>query len=590
MKPLTNSKFIKDCLVPYKLAIGIMFSVAIVWAVHVSFAPYIVKILLDRATTSRDLKYLLPPVIGLIAVQLVLWIIIRLYDYFVSYKMTPNLRRDLAQKAITYIEAHSYNFFQEHLSGSIAGRLDDLSRVVPELIYIIIDRFLSHLLALIIAISVLWIISPFSAFAFGLWVAISSIVHYYFFYSKIIDTCEKWNNAEAENNGRYNDFFTNILSVKLFSVFKKEVYLQESMNNVVKEEQSFKRNVMISYIFYGLSFFLYQATCFYFLLKHFSAGWLTNGDFAFIIMINIQFADYIWQLTNDILRFSQYLGAYKQAFLYLSVPHGINDQPYALPLSVKKGAIEFKNIWFKYENNDFLFKKKNIKIFSGQKVGLVGYSGAGKSTFVNLLLRLFDVQKGEILIDEKDIRNVTQESLRNAIGVIPQDATLFHRTIFDNISYGKMDATEEEIIEAAKKSYAHDFIMQLPEGYNTVVGERGIKLSGGQRQRLAIARIFLKNAPILILDEPTSQLDSITEHLIKEALWNLMRDKTTLVIAHRLSTLSHMDRILVFNKGKIIQDGTHAILSNEEGLYKELLNKCIMREPILQKYLHTNGS
>ena len=203
-------------------------------------------------------------------------------------------------------------------------------------------------------------------------------------------------------------------------------------------------------------------------------------------------------------------------------------------------------------------------------MGLVGYSGSGKSTFVNLILRLYDVTDGAIFIDEQNIRDITQDSLHENIAMIPQDPILFQRNLMDNIRYGRIDATNEEVIESAKEAYAHEFIIKLPQGYDSLVGERGIKLSGGQRQRVAIARAALKNAPIMILDEATSQLDSVTEALIQGSLWKLMQNKTTIVIAHRLSTLLHMDRILVFDKGKIVEDGTHDNLLAKNNLYKKL--------------------
>jgi len=203
-------------------------------------------------------------------------------------------------------------------------------------------------------------------------------------------------------------------------------------------------------------------------------------------------------------------------------------------------------------------------------VGLIGYSGSGKTTFANLILRLFDVTTGRILIDGQDIHGVTQESLRCNIAMIPQDTSLFHRALLENVRYGRLQASDEEVIEASKRAHAHEFICDLPSGYEALVGERGIKLSGGQRQRIAIARAILKDSPILILDEATSQLDSITEYNIQESLLELMQRKTTIVIAHRLSTLLRMDRILVFDRGKIIQDGSHADLLKAEGLYRTL--------------------
>lgn len=246
------------------------------------------------------------------------------------------------------------------------------------------------------------------------------------------------------------------------------------------------------------------------------------------------------------------------------------DKPNATILICEKGKINFNNVNFFYKDIEPLFENMYIEIKTGQKVGLVGYSGSGKSTFVNLILRLYDITDGSISIDNQDIRNVTQDSLRENIALISQDPSLFHRSIMENIRYGKINATDEEVVEAAKKAYAHEFIMKLTEGYDSLVGERGIKLSGGQRQRIAIARAILKNSPILILDEATSQLDSVTEGLIQKNLQELVKNKTTIIIAHRLSTLLSMDRILVFDKGKIIEDGTHNELLSAKGLYKQL--------------------
>jgi ATP-binding cassette subfamily B protein len=248
----------------------------------------------------------------------------------------------------------------------------------------------------------------------------------------------------------------------------------------------------------------------------------------------------------------------------------ILDKPNAVPLQCAQGQITFRDVKFHYKGTKPLFSDKSVTIESGQKVGLVGYSGGGKSTFVNLILRLYDVTEGSILIDGQDVRDVTQDSLHQTIAMIPQDPSLFHRSLMDNIRYGRVDATDKEVITASKKAYAHEFISKLPLGYESLVGERGVKLSGGQRQRIAIARAILKNAPILILDEATSQLDSVTEGLIQESLWGLMQSKTTIVIAHRLSTLLHMDRILVFDQGKIVEDGSHTQLLAKSGSYKTL--------------------
>jgi ATP-binding cassette subfamily B protein len=270
------------------------------------------------------------------------------------------------------------------------------------------------------------------------------------------------------------------------------------------------------------------------------------------------------------LELSNLWGNITQGLTVALAPLDIQDKPDATELRVTKGQITFDNVGFHYKGSEPLFTNKSVTIDPGQKVGLVGYSGGGKTTFSNLILRLYDVTDGRILIDGHDIRDVTQDSLRANIGMIPQDPSLFHRTLMENIRYGRDSATDAEVIEAAKRAHANEFIAKLPNAYDSLVGERGVKLSGGQRQRVAIARAILKNAPILILDEATSQLDSVTERDIQDSLWDLMQGKTTIVIAHRLSTLLHMDRILVFDSGKIVEDGTHDELLARGGLYKTL--------------------
>ena len=278
----------------------------------------------------------------------------------------------------------------------------------------------------------------------------------------------------------------------------------------------------------------------------------------------------MWFTMSEVDEFNKAIGRCKQSLMSLMLPLEILDKPNATIMNCTHGKITFNNVKFHYKGTEPLFQNKSIEIKAGQKVGLVGYSGGGKSTFVNLILRLYDVTDGAILIDGQDIRDVTQDSLRGSIAMIPQDPSLFHRSLMDNIRYGRIDATDEEVISAAIKAHAHEFIEKLSQSYDSLVGERGVKLSGGQRQRIAIARAILKNAPILILDEATSQLDSVTESGIQESLWELMQDKTTIVIAHRLSTLLHMDRILVFDQGVIVEDGTHAELLANNGLYRNL--------------------
>lgn len=250
-------------------------------------------------------------------------------------------------------------------------------------------------------------------------------------------------------------------------------------------------------------------------------------------------------------------------------PQDMGDKPDARELKISSGEIVFDNVSFHYGEKK-LFENKHVQICGGERVGLVGYTGAGKSTFINLILRFFPLHNGKILIDGHEVANITLESLRRQVALIPQDPVLFHRTLRENISYGKPEATEAEITRAAQLAHCDEFIRNIPNGYEAKVGERGTKLSGGEKQRVAIARAILVDAPILILDEATSSLDSVTESYIQDSLAKLMQNRTTIVIAHRLSTLSRMDRILVFDKGKIVEEGTHADLLNKEGLYAKM--------------------
>ena len=277
----------------------------------------------------------------------------------------------------------------------------------------------------------------------------------------------------------------------------------------------------------------------------------------------------VWVIADRAPELFQSFGIAKQALSVMEDPQDLLDPMDAVDLSITHGEIAFENVSFCYGEKK-IFEDTNLRIGAGEKVGLVGYSGAGKSTFVNLILRFFPLGKGRILIDGQDIATVTLESLRGFVALIPQDPILFHRSLGENIRYGRVGASQSEVIAAAKLAHCDEFIRKCARGYRTLVGERGTKLSGGEKQRIAIARAMLFKAPILILDEATSALDSVTEKYIQESLEELMANRTTIVVAHRLSTLSKMDRILVFDQGKIIEQGTHQELLNKNGHYARM--------------------
>jgi ATP-binding cassette subfamily B protein len=367
------------------------------------------------------------------------------------------------------------------------------------------------------------------------------------------------------------DSIGNIVNVRLFARHEDEnQYINNSIKFAVQKDREMQAKIINMRICWDISIITLVGLNLLILLYMYSKNLATIGDFTFVISLSISILWNLWFLAGQFVSFSEEVGVCKQALSILSQPHEITDAPSAKTLVVSNGKIQFQNVSFHYDEGAHLFRNKNIVIEGGQKIGLVGFTGSGKSTFVNLILRLFDVESGEITIDDQNITQVTQQSLREQIALIPQDISLFHRSLMENIRFGNTTATDQEIIEIAKKAHCHEFISQLPKEYQSIVGERGIKLSGGQRQRIAIARAMLKNAPILILDEATSSLDSITEKYIQDALNQIMQNKTTIVIAHRLSTLSKMDRILVFDNGVIIEEGTHENLLAKAGHYAKM--------------------
>jgi ATP-binding cassette subfamily B protein len=538
-----------------------------------SLRPYILKIILNRLAENPGgdvFSYLAVPVIAFLVLAFIMSTLSRLYGYYIEIDMIPRLRQQLAQGAFGSFLKQSHGFYQNQFSGSLGNKINDLSGDIPELVQILIDRCFASILALLIAIITLWTVNAHFALLMAGWTTLF-LLGSFFFAGRLMRLSDKWSEYISTITGLIVDSLSNILSVRLFARAPQEAkILEQAFDKAVVTEKNLQWTYFWVWFYYGYAFVIAQALNIYYLMKGYQEGVISVGDFALVLSINVAIVEFLWHLTKDFSQFSRAFGKITQALRTIMLPIDIQDQPNARNLNVRTGEIIFKDVGFHYKGTDPLFHKKSVVIRPGQKVGLVGFSGSGKTTFVNLILRLYDVTSGQILIDGQDIRDVTQDALHEAIGMIPQDPSLFNRTLRENIRLGQTNATDAEIKLAAKKAYAHSFIKELPDQYDTMVGERGVKLSGGQRQRIAIARVVLKNAPILILDEATSQLDSVTETLIQDSMWELMQGKTALVIAHRLSTLLHMDRILVFDKGKIVQDGGHSELIAQEGLYKIL--------------------
>ncbi len=550
-----------------------MFWVAIIYSIELSLKPYLIKSILNRLAVGSQhdiFEYLAAPIALYLGMTFLMVASFRLYDYFVHIKMIPLLRERIANVSLGLLMDKSHAYYQNNFSGSLASKVNDLTGSVPDILQLSIDRFFSNGLSLGVAIITLGCVSGYFAFFMFLWAA-AFITLALLLSKRLTGLADHWSEFSSLITGKLVDVLSNILSVRLFTAkIQEKESLSYVFNGAVRAEQKLQWSYFQMWFCFGFSFFFLQCANIYFLCKGRQEGWITVGDFALVLMINISIVDFLWKLTKEFSQFSKHLGRITQALRAILDQPDLQDKSNAHDLKVSQGSICFDQVTFHYKGTDPLFQNKSITLESGQKVGLVGYSGGGKSTFVNLVLRLYDVTSGRILIDGQDIRDVTQDSLRANIAMIPQDSSLFHRSLLENIRYGRVDATDSEVIEAAKRAHAHEFIIGLPKVYDSLVGERGVKLSGGQRQRIAIARAILKNAPILILDEATSQLDSVTESYIQDSLWNVMEGKTTIVIAHRLSTLLHMDRILVFDKGKIVEDGSHQELLAKAGLYRTL--------------------
>ncbi len=563
--------FILKMLRQFPMAIAVMTVVVIINSIDLSLRPYILKIIFDKiADNPQELifSYVTSSVIFYLFLSVLMASISRVYGYFIEIKMIPNLRKNISHSCFNILLDQSPSYYQTAFSGSLANKVNDLTNNIPEIVQIFFDRFFSNTLTLVIAAYTLCQVNIKFALLMITWVTLL-VLGSIFFSKRIAHLSSIWSELNSNVTGKMVDVFSNILSVLAFSRKKQEEKVFcETLDEVAHAETNLQWYYFWIWGFYGYLFIIIQGLNFYLLMKGRERGLISVGDFVLVLTINIAIVDLFWNFARQISQFSKLFGRVSQALSSIVVTPEIKDKKGAKQIQVLKGEIVFDNVQFFYKGADPLYQNKSVTISSGQKVGLVGFSGGGKSTFANLILRFFDVTSGRILIDGQDIRDITQTSLRDKIGMIHQDPSLFHRTLMENIRYGKLEATDEEVVEAAKKAYAHEFISVLPHGYNSLVGERGIKLSGGQRQRVEIARIILKNPPILILDEATSQLDSVTESYIQRAIWQLIQGKTTIVIAHRLSTLTRMDRILVFDKGMIVEDGTHLELLARNGLYK----------------------
>lgn len=545
------------------------------WSIDHTVWPIIIMLLVDALTAFTGDKAMMWSALATpLWLGAALWLGVE-FSFrmagIINAKAMPKLESNIRMSMFDYVQRHSHSYFSNNFAGTLANKISDMPQAVNRFLTLVLFLFAPVVLAMAISIVLFYRLNPYFALILTLWLAVHIAISLAFS-GKCSDYSDVHAEARSTLSGKIVDSLTNSSNVRLFARHRFEYqYLAQFQKDEQRKHWDSLWYIEKMKFGMGLVCFLGAGVAMnWYMLRSWQQGHITTGEVVFIFNTTWNMTMMAWLAGLELPSLYKEIGVCKQALSVIRDEHDIQDMPDAKPLVVKKGEVIFENVTFHYRPEHNIFQDKNLIIHAGEKVGLVGFSGSGKSTFVHLILRYFDVEKGRILIDGQDIALVTQDSLREQIAFIPQDASLFHRSLMDNIRYGQLNSTDDDVIAVSKHAYCDEFIEKMPDGFDALVGERGVKLSGGQRQRIAIARAMLKNAPILILDEATSALDSITESYIQEALQELMQGRTTIVIAHRLSTLSGMDRLLVFHDGQIIEEGTHDELLEAGGHYANL--------------------
>lgn len=568
-------RFLWEIIRPYKWWYVLMLQAPIITSFYIFANNYSMKLLVDAFSIGSNVTYhqLAYPMLIFFLAQFCLDISWRLSNVG-EWRAEPLARRKLLLTVYDYIQYHSYKFFQDTQSGTIIsklrGVLDGYDAVFSSLHHTIGKSFC----VVFVSVFVLLIVNKTVFILMFLWCILVVMIMY-----PMGVKLNLYSNEAAESKhhviGLFADNITNIFS--LFYFAKRQHELQRA-NAFMSQDYVPRQTKMYKYDFKfnlmgSVLFWLMLISIFLFMINLRKSNAVSTGDFIFVMLTALTISFELWTFITGMNDFMKQIGDFKSSYSILSEPHAISDAPHVRDFVIEKGAIHFQNISFGYDTNKLVFEHLNLSIEPGQKVGLVGHSGAGKSTLVSLLLKNFQPSQGTIVIDGHNLNDIATDSLRRQISLIPQEIMLFHRSIADNIGYAKEDATLEEIKQAASMANIDSFIESLPDKYDTLVGERGIKLSGGQRQRIAIARAILKNSPIIILDEATSSLDTVTEQQIQQSIQAMLEDSkaTVIAIAHRLSTIRHMDRIFVMDAGHVVESGTFAeLMAIPHGYFKTI--------------------
>ena len=572
--PPTLGRFLWQTIQPHKFRVAFVIFCPIFMAIENTVLPYTLRQLVDglgaiEKTPADAWHVALPPIALYMATLIIMMALFRAREWILR-TLQPTIMAAMRLTLFDHVTLHSQRYFADHFAGAIGTKISDVARAINAMRDFLSWRVVPFASMTVISLVMITGIDGRIAAAMFVWAASHLLVS--FWLGKRVDASSATNAEDrSQLSGAIVDSISNIAIAR---VFARRAHERAVIGGFQQTEcASLKRSLTDIFVTRAVTDILMVAfylALFASLIYGWQQGHITLGDMVFVMFTSFFVVEYTWLMAAELPQAFFELGTARQGYATLCVPHEIADRADAGSLQVTQGAITFEDVLFQYGTQKPLFERLSLRIPAGQKVGLVGFSGSGKTTFAHLMLRLHDVHGGRILIDGQDIAGVTQDSLRTGIAFIPQDTSLFHRSLLDNIRYGRLDATDAEVIAAAKEADADTFIARLPQGYATLVGERGVKLSGGQRQRIAIARAFLKNAPILLLDEATSALDSVTEQAVQEALARLMEARTTIVIAHRLSTLARMERILVFDQGRIVEEGSHEALLAKGGHYARM--------------------
>jgi ATP-binding cassette, subfamily B, bacterial len=506
----------------------------------------------------------------LVATYIIMNIVYRIGDYFIISSQSKILE-DLSNYSLKELQKHSYTFFTNTFGGSLVAKSKRFVSAFETLHDQLIFSIWFGGISLISSVVVLSYFSWLLGLAFLAWIIVYVIMIRYLIRFQIPKSLE---NAEADTKvtAHFSDIIANFFTVKMFGAEKRE---EDSFAMTTKFQEAKRRRAWLQQGFWNslyqsLNIGFFELLFIGFAIWLWLQGSITAGTIVLVQVYTITSFHVVWQISKNFIRITTALTDANEMVEIFDRDVDVVDGKQLETVKMSQGDILFDDVTFSYEGHTKVFTNFNLHIKSNEKIALVGASGAGKTTITKILLRFVDVDKGGVFIDGQGITAVSQQKLRQKISYVPQEPSLFHRTIRENIQYGNPSATQEEVVGAAKKAQAHDFIVELPNGYETLVGERGVKLSGGQKQRVAIARAILKDAPILVLDEATSALDSESEVAIQKALQELMVNRTVIAVAHRLSTLRKMDRIIVLENGKVIEDGTHEELSKAGNVYQRL--------------------